>query len=138
MVLRLRGVPIRGPDEFAYWNIVFVIVLLTGPLTWVMNVVWLLPAAAVIIGQYRRIGNAAQAAGLAVCGLGLLWAGLPDTGAFQMLLPGTLRLGQWKLLQDPWKYPAAELAVFAGLLLLVLAAPRRPAEAAEAVAAPGA
>ncbi len=135
-VLRLRGAPPRGPDEFAYWNAVFCIVLLAGPLTWVMNVVWLLPAAAVVIGQARRGAGPVQAAALAVCTAGLIWAALPDSQSFSMLLPSTIH---WRILADPWRYPVAELAVFVGLLGVVLAAPRnRPASARTAGEAGGA
>ena len=125
----LRGVPPRGEDEFAYWNIVFDIVLFTGPLTWVMNVVWLLPVVAVVMGQLRRPGNLLQGIALGACALGLVWAALPDMGSFSMLLPDGVR---WKLLGDPWKYPAAELAVFFGLVLLLAAAPRRVPPAGQA------
>jgi hypothetical protein len=98
--------------EFAYWNMAFVAVLLTGPLTWVMNVVWLLPTAAVLLGAYGTLARPAQAVPFALCALGLAWAALPDPLAFPLLLaPGT----HWRPLQDPWKYVVAEGAVLVGL-----------------------
>jgi hypothetical protein len=112
-----------GPIQpYAYWQIVMVTILLSAPLTWSMNLVWLLPLLLLYWSWYRGLRDRPSVLdrntkvffllGLA----GLLLAFLPD------LLAGRA-IGSplaWLLSQ---KYVAAEWMIFASLLYLGLKLP---------------
>lgn len=41
-----------SPDkEFLYWYAILMVIMLIGPLTWAMNVIWLIPLAALAVGR---------------------------------------------------------------------------------------
>ena len=69
-----------------YWHAVMVAVLICGPLTWVMNLVWLLPVGLLL---WRESGAVASPGPAAACAgtVGLLLASLPDRHAFPLLSP---------------------------------------------------
>jgi hypothetical protein len=69
-----------------YWQAVMVAVLICGPLTWVMNLVWLLPVGLLL---WRESLAAAPPRHVAVCAgaIGLLLASLPDRHVFPLLAP---------------------------------------------------
>ena len=98
-------------QEFAYWQIGLIIVLLCGPLTWVMNVVWILPAAFISIYWYKKVENGRQAFFLALSTLGLLLAAIPGEWGFMSLFP--------QQFHPEFKYIIAELMLFAGLLYFI-------------------
>jgi hypothetical protein len=64
--------------EFLYWQIVAGIVLLAAPLTWVMNLVWLLPQAVVVLAELGRAGKGRGQGALVGAALALLIIALPD------------------------------------------------------------
>jgi len=102
------------PSEFGYWLMILIIILLCAPLTWVMNAIWLLPAAIVFIYQYLELrstaadGRVLQVLVFCVGTTGLLLATIPDQTGFQMLWPV---VGQWA----DYKYVVAEFLVVIGL-----------------------
>jgi hypothetical protein len=101
-------------SDFVYWQIVLVVILMAGPMTWSMNLVWLVVTIVVavngvhgIVSSQRRADGETYSLYLLV--LGLAVAAMPDDRSFPMWLP----------LASPLfvaKYIAAELLVFAGLL----------------------
>jgi len=101
-------------SDFLYWQIVLVVILMAGPMTWSMNLVWLVVTIVVavngvhgIVSSQRRADGETYSVYLLV--LGLAVAAMPDDRSFPMWLP----------LASPLfvaKYIAAELLVFAGLL----------------------
>lgn len=96
-------------QELTYWQIVLVVILLCGPLTWAMNTVWLLPAGLILREAYASLARTGEAIALLACALGLILAALPDSHGFPLLAPygaGLLNL----------KYVVAEVLLFAGLL----------------------
>ena len=100
--------------DFLYWLIVLVVILMAGPLTWSMNLVWLLLAIVIAVDAVPRLavnGPFAEAEGVSLylLVLGLALAGMPDDRSFPMWLPLATPL-------FAGKYVAAELLVFAGLL----------------------
>jgi hypothetical protein len=96
-------------QEFAYWQLVLVIILLSSPLTWVMNTIWLMPVAVIIIYWSHVVNTRTQAAFLAVGVIGLLLAALPDPGGFPLLIPyGSILVRH--------KYVLAELLILVSLL----------------------
>jgi hypothetical protein len=109
----------RGPppdkeaarDELIYWHMVLMILLLCGPLTWVMNVVWMVPVFVLVWALAEDVRTPGQAFWLTVVLLGFFWAWLPDTNAFPMLGPFGMH---WKWING-YKYLAAEGAVLVGL-----------------------
>jgi hypothetical protein len=92
--------------EFLYWQVVAMIVLLSAPLTWVMNLVWLLPLIVVVGAELGRPGRGRGALVLAVVGLVVI--ALPDGIGSPWMTPALAHL-----IRD--KYVAG-----AGLLLLAL------------------
>ena len=64
--------------ELAYWSGILAIVLLAGPMTWPMNVVWLLPAGVVILTECAKLTGRKQAVWLGVGLLGLAIAAWTD------------------------------------------------------------
>lgn len=84
-----RGIPngFKAIHELIYWEIVLIIILLSAPLTWAMNIVWIFPFAssliygcAVLRGRIRIL-----ILNLGISGLFIAWA--PDS--LVMLLFGS-------------------------------------------------
>jgi len=121
VLLAFRRVTLRDPEILAYWTAVFTIVLLTGPFSWVMNVVWLTLVPVVIFAQAAKLRSPWQGLCLAVCAVGFVWAAVPDSGAFGMLNPFRGRHAQ--LLTGDLKYIIAAVAVLVGLVAMLACAP---------------
>jgi hypothetical protein len=89
--LYLKAAGTAGTDpivEFVYWTLALVVISITAPQTWVMNLVWLLPLFVVLAAEFRRIAAPAPpgaspahpsefAIALTVL-MGLAMAGVPD------------------------------------------------------------
>ncbi|MBN1250308.1 MAG: DUF2029 domain-containing protein [Anaerolineae bacterium] len=115
---------------FLYWQLALVIVLLSAPLTWVMNTIWLLALVPLAIrwGIARRAGAPEpwpRRLGWVLVAFGLVIAMVPDHLAFSLLIPAG---AAGEAAQQ--KYVIAELAVALGLVLCLLRhrphrAPRR-------------
>ena len=101
---RWSGPPRDRLAEFCYWNVVLILILLCAPLTWSMSTVWLLPTAVVMLKGLRGSRRPGEILPLALCGAGLVAAGLPDAA-----LAGLPSLAKSK-------YVVAELLCLAGLL----------------------
>lgn len=132
VLLAFRRVKLRDPEILAYWTAVFTIVLLTGPFSWVMNVVWLVLVPVVACAQASELSSPWQGLCLAVCAVGFIWAAVPDSGAFGMLNPFLGRHA--RLLTGDLKYIVAEVAVLAGLVAMLACAPGRGRGTGELVA----
>ncbi len=109
-----------GPIQpFVYWQIVMVTILLSAPLTWTMNLVWLLPLLLLYWSWYRRLRDPSntsdrRAQFFFLLGLaGLLLAFLPDLLAGRAIWSPLA----WLLSQ---KYVVAEWLIFVSLLFLGL------------------
>jgi len=102
-------------QEFLYWQLILIIIMLSAPLTWVMNTVWLLTLLPFTINGLCASQPSAKRISLVLVSVGLVIAGLADHFAFPMLLPSVM-LGS--LRHD--KYVLAELLVAAGLVLWLL------------------
>jgi hypothetical protein len=72
-------------QEVLYWQIVLIIILLSGPLTWVMSLVWLLPIIVILLYEYILIKN--KAISLYLCAMALVVAALPDHLFFSHFIP---------------------------------------------------
>jgi len=95
--------------ELAYWQIAMAGLLLSWPLSWAMNVVWLLPSALVVVQAAPVLRGRRARAALAGAALGLLIAAVPDA-AFETLV-GHPAGGA--------KYVLAELLVMTSLFALL-------------------
>ena len=64
--------------EFIYWQVVLIIILLSSPYTWVMNLVWLMPVAFIIIKIFPQLFTDKKFVILALLIGGYLLLALPD------------------------------------------------------------
>jgi len=85
--------------------------LLAGPLSWTMNVVWLVTAG-VLAGRLWPARSGAEGAALALLLLGLFLAWVPDQYAAPWIFVARPELGDYK-------YVAAEVLVLAACLSVV-------------------
>lgn len=110
--LLARSLPIRA--DFVYWQIVLVVILISGPMTWAMNLVWFVVTAVIAVSGVAaflndRRSSRGETISLFLLVLGLAVAAMPDDRSFSMWLP----------LASPLfavKYTVAELLVFGGLV----------------------
>jgi hypothetical protein len=114
-------------ESFAWWMICLTVILLAGPTTWVMNMVWLLLAGPWLIVAYGRLTTRREALALVGCALALLLAALPDAQACPLMLGGMRAVGH----DQAWM---AELLLLGSLLLWLTPEPRRRQDQIEAPA----
>ena len=69
---------LEARGEFLYWQVVALIVLLAAPLTWVMNLVWLLPLIVVVLAELSRVGKGRGRGALVLAAVALVVIALPD------------------------------------------------------------
>ena len=96
--------------EWTYWQLVATAILLTSPITWAMNTVWLLPTLPILIRAYRE--GIAHPSALYLGTLGLLLAGIPDPYGFPLITP--YLNGYFE-----YKYAIAESAISISAVLLL-------------------
>ena len=87
--LRKRGMfaKLNPLQELIFWQIALIIILLSVPMAWNMNFIWVLPVSCILIKKCQSIEKKQQLAYILLCILGLLMIGLPDTMIpFQRLL----------------------------------------------------
>lgn len=98
------------PDqEFLFWQSILIILLLTSPLTWVMNTVWLLPIIAILIKMFPLLHSKKQAIYFCLCAVGLIIAALPDHLSFSLTIPyGTSFIN--------YKYIISQIILVIGLI----------------------
>jgi hypothetical protein len=72
-------------QEFLSWLLIMVVILLSAPLTWTMNVVWLLPLGVVVISAWRGFGKVRLAIPLIIMVIGILFAALPDHKTLELV-----------------------------------------------------
>jgi uncharacterized membrane protein len=105
--------PIGGADdpigELLYWQLALTMILLCGPVTWAMTVVWLLPTSVILLHEIPRLRRKGEAFALLVCALGFLLAMGPDAYSNFMLSPFRRELFDQK-------YVVAEILCVIGLL----------------------
>jgi hypothetical protein len=109
--------PAAGYEELAFFALALSAVLLAGPLTWAMNVVWL-AAGGVLLASAWPASPALERRALGVLALGLLLAWMPDQYAFGLASPPEI---------GDQKYVAAELLVLLGAGAWLRARTTRPA-----------
>lgn len=101
-------------EEAMYWQNALVLILLSAPLTWVMNTVWLLPIAASALCAYTasrdRTPDARRGLALILCALGLLTAWVPDSIVLSLLMGTGLAQA---------KYLISEALVVLSLVLMI-------------------
>ena len=96
--------------EWTYWQLVATAILLTSPITWAMNTVWLLPTLPILIRSHRE--GIAHPSALYFGTLGLLLAGIPDPYGFPLITP--YLNGYFE-----YKYAIAEGALLISAVLLL-------------------
>ena len=73
--------------EVVYWLLAGTVVLLSGQFTWVMSLVWLVPAFIVWFWYWQGANRSTNVGGLYFCGIGLILLGIPDCYTFTLLVP---------------------------------------------------
>jgi hypothetical protein len=111
--------PATPLEELAFWQAALAAVLLSSPLTWAMNTVWLLPSMLVLVRLARVPLDRADALASSLCAAGLLMAAAPDHHTRPLLAPWASLLNR--------KYVLAELVVLVAMLLVLRAGARRRA-----------
>ena len=96
-------------NHLMYYFMIMVLILLCAPLTWVMNVVWVLPVTFIALQQLENVNNKKNFAMIPLI-LGILLVWIPDSTVFSLLIPVGLRFEQYK-------YVIGELLIFFGLLV---------------------
>jgi len=110
--------PLSPQDEFIYWQIPAVVVLLAAPLTWSMNVVWLIPLFFVATTSFVKKIPWIQFLSLTLVSIGLILALLPDN--FNLPVVSSL----WNIISTQ-KYVCAESTIFIGLMIWFIRRPDR-------------
>lgn len=95
--------------DFLYWQAVLIVILLSAPLTHVMNTVWMLPIFVAIAASYSNLNKATRKWGYGMMVVGIVLIGMPDVLYFDLL---ALFPVQW--MND--KYLIGEALVLAGCL----------------------
>ncbi|MBN2371500.1 MAG: DUF2029 domain-containing protein [Vicinamibacteria bacterium] len=121
IAVRRRRDDLSRFQETTYWLCAMTAVLLAGPLTWVMNLVWLLPLAVLILGLFPRLSGRRESIALAGCALGLLLAALPDRHSWALIAPFG---GPYAT----WQFVAAEIVMLLSLLMLLRVRPTTESE----------
>jgi len=99
--------PASIQDEFLFWQIPLAVILLTSPLTWTMNTVWLLPFAVILVSHFSIVQEKAQRLFTLPLLVGFLLVGIEDTQLHYFALPSNY----WG-----YKYMAGEVIIILGIL----------------------
>lgn len=113
------GTPVA---EFLTWSMTLVIIMLTAPATWVMNLVWLLPLGVVFVVEARRVTGEAPlmlpSISMLMMGFtGLALAALPDRWDTSV----AYRLSDEVLYPWGWLWTSRKYLVAQGILLVSIA-----------------
>ena len=65
-------------DDLLHGQIALIVVLLCAPVTWAMNVVWLLPVVVILLSRWKCWGDRIGQSGWFVCAAGFFAAAVPD------------------------------------------------------------
>jgi hypothetical protein len=84
--------------EFLYWQAIFTVILLSAPITHVMNTVWLLPVFLVVIEGYSKLNKVSKKLAYGTMLSGLILIGMSDTLYFDLLSLFPLQLMDHKYL----------------------------------------
>jgi hypothetical protein len=77
VALLARGAP--ESSDLLHAQVALVVVMLSAPVTWAMNVVWLLPVVPILLMTWDPAAARLMKAGWWICAVGLILAGLPDS-----------------------------------------------------------
>lgn len=105
--------PHEDVQAYLYWFFPFVIVLLVSPLTWVMNLVWLLPLAVLIPSLFSEASNIKGIVSICLIVAGLLLAAIPEFQTNNSWVGFAIN-------PFGYKYVVAEAFVLAGILTWLL------------------
>jgi hypothetical protein len=78
--------------EFLYWQVVALIVLLSAPLTWVMNLVWLLPLIVAILSGFAHPASIRERPTLILSAVALVVIALPSDNRVSWMAPVLVNL----------------------------------------------
>ncbi len=99
-------------EEYLYWQIPVVVTLLVSPVTWTMNMVWLLPLFSVCIYLFSSKQTTSKKISVAIIFIALMISALPDIINAPFLSFAGFMFGQYK-------YLYSEFLALIGLLLFL-------------------
>jgi hypothetical protein len=92
---RFLFINIKTPsDEFIYWLAILDVILLSAPLTHVMNVVWLLPLVLVVFSVATNTLSTHQKYGYILLCIGMLFIGIPEAIFIVKIIPAKILIGE--------------------------------------------
>ncbi len=115
-----RKTPILNPyQELIYWQMVLIILLLSGRLTWATTTVWLLPIVLIIMNELKYIQRRDKIHWISLSGLVVLWGFLciPDYFWIPWINKGNVFILQ--------KYVWIEILLWIHLLVLLISTRKR-------------
>lgn len=123
---RARTAPEQGVAEFLYWAMALIVIMMTAPATWVMNLVWLLPLGVIFVAEAPRvIGQVPMglpSIGLLAIGfVGLALAAMPDRIVSPWDASIAYRLSDEVLYPWGWLWASRKYLVAQGILLVSIA-----------------
>jgi hypothetical protein len=110
---RLNYTKLSIAQQLMSWQIVLIVILLSSPLTWVMNLVWLLPAVPLLLHKYLSVRDKQEAIYLSIGIIALFIAAIPDAVSFPLIVPYGERAF------NAGKYLLAEVLLLLSLILLL-------------------
>jgi hypothetical protein len=115
--------------ELVYWNLALVVISITAPQTWVMNLVWLLPLFVIVAAELHRMaapetggGRLPEYAIAMVVLVALALAGIPDRFIAAPYIPWLWRMPDRWLYPFGWEWASHKYLVAQALLLAAGAA----------------
>ncbi len=91
--IRLPGsLHLDARGEILYWQVVALVVLLAAPLTWVMNLVWLLPSIVIVLAELTRPAADRGRLALLLAAVALAVIAMPDGAGSSRLAPVLVKL----------------------------------------------
>jgi hypothetical protein len=104
-----KQLQLDAQEEIVYWQMAALIVLLSGPLTWVMNLVWLLPLVVIVLADLSRPDHRWPGWALGLAAVGLVVIALPDAMSATWMTPTRAGL-------IGYKYVAGELLLLVAMV----------------------
>jgi len=121
-VLRRKSGIVRAQHhEFLFWQLALLVILLSAPLTWDSNTVWLIPLFPVLVSGRLIFQTSMERFSFILISIGLLLVGVPNFSPYPYIVP----FGSLNDIKK-FQYVIGEIIVFAGLVIFLFRENRQP------------